>query len=95
MSDTLVVTPTYVLTGCIVPPATTTALASLTMWANCTDGFNRRNFKLEVGRLSRINENTHKDTVKGEERAERMNLGKGVLLSCPDNLKLTAKNYIK
>ena len=37
-----------IFTGCIVPPATTTALpASLTMLAKCTAGFNRRNFKLE------------------------------------------------
>ena len=36
-----------IFTGCIVPPATTTALASLTMLVKCTAGFNRRNFKLE------------------------------------------------
>ena len=36
-----------IFTGCIVPPATTTALASLTKLVKCTAGFNRRNFKLE------------------------------------------------
>ena len=36
-----------IFTGCIVPPATTTALASLTTLVKCTAGFNRRNFKLE------------------------------------------------
>ena len=36
-----------IFTGCIVPPATTTALASLTMLVKCTAGFNRRNFTLE------------------------------------------------
>ena len=36
-----------IFTGCIVPPATTTALASLTMLVKCTAGFNRRNFKRE------------------------------------------------
>ena len=35
-----------IFTGCIVPPATTTALASLTKLVKCTAGFNRRNFKL-------------------------------------------------
>ena len=34
-------------TGCIVPPATTTALASLTTLVKCTAGFNKRNFRLE------------------------------------------------
>ena len=36
-----------IFTGCTVPPATTTALASLTTLVKCTAGFNRRNFKLE------------------------------------------------
>ena len=36
-----------IFTGCIVPPATTTARASLTTLVKCTAGFNRRNFKLE------------------------------------------------
>ena len=36
-----------IFTGCIVPPATTTALASLTMLVKCTAGFNRKNFKLK------------------------------------------------
>ena len=36
-----------IFTGCIVPPATTTALASLTTLVKFTAGFNRRNFKLE------------------------------------------------
>ena len=36
-----------IFTGCIVPPGTTTALASLTTLVKCTAGFNRRNFKLE------------------------------------------------
>ena len=36
-----------IFTGCIVPPATTTALASLTTLVKCTAGFNKRNFKLE------------------------------------------------
>ena len=36
-----------IFTGCIVPPATTTALASLTTLVKCTAGFNRRNFTLE------------------------------------------------
>ena len=36
-----------IFTGCIVPPATTTALASLTTLVKCTAGFNRRNFKLK------------------------------------------------
>ena len=40
----------------MVPPATTTALASLTMWENWTEGFNRRNFKLEATRLAGIKE---------------------------------------
>ena len=36
-----------IFTGCIVPPATTTALASVTMLLKCRARFNRRNFKLE------------------------------------------------
>ena len=38
----------HLFTGCIVPPATTTALASFTMLVKCTAGFKRRNFKVEL-----------------------------------------------
>jgi len=34
-------------TGCIVPPATITALASLTILVKWTAGFRSRNFRLE------------------------------------------------
>ena len=44
------------LTGCIVPPATTTALASLTMEVKCMEGFRRRYFKLDPE--SRAGQNT-------------------------------------
>ena len=36
-----------VLTGCMVPPATMTALASLTMEEKWREGFKSRNFKLD------------------------------------------------
>lgn len=35
-----------VLTGCIVPPAMTTARHSFTTWAKCTAGFRSRNLRL-------------------------------------------------
>ncbi|EGV91477.1 hypothetical protein I79_025837 [Cricetulus griseus] len=36
----------WCLTGCMVPPAMTTARHSLTTWAKCTAGFKSKNLRL-------------------------------------------------
>ena len=68
--------PSPSLTGCIVPPATMTALASCTMLLKCTEGLRRRNRRLDTNSCPRVRKSEGRERKGGEGKEGRGGKGR-------------------